>query len=208
MSGCAALLSYRVNLSKASYAMKIQSKKPHFTHFQFVLMISLLASASSVFAQFGGGGMGGGMGRRGGMGQGHSDVSNNNSSSIANPANAIPEQLIQELSALEYDLRLTQDQVPQWLMFSDRVRAYIDDQIRNKLKEQSTQMSVQGKTLGLQYLEQVVNTEQNKYSDLEDIQIQAKLLYPNLNANQKLLMDLRMSKIVSPNLYLYLSPAK
>ena len=188
--------------------MKLQPKKSHLISFKFILVISLLASATSVFAQFGGGGMGGGMGRRAGMGQGHSDASNNNSGAIANPANAIPEQLIQELSALEYDLRLTQDQAPQWLMFSDRVRAYIDDQIRNKLKEQSNQISAQGKTLGLQYLEQVVNTEQNKYSDLEDIQIQAKLLYPSLNADQKLLMDLRMSKIVIPNLYLYLSPAK
>ena len=153
-----------------------------------------------------GGGMGGGMGRRGSMGQGRSDSSS--ASTIANSANAIPEQLIQELATLEYDLRLTQDQMPQWLMFSDKVRSYIDDQIRNRLKEQSNQASIQEKALGLQYLNQIVTTEQNKFSDLEDIQIQAKLLYPTLNADQKLLMDLRMSKIVMPNLYLYFSPAK
>jgi hypothetical protein len=183
-------------------------RKPQKAPHQFILTIWLLALATSSFAQFGGGGMGGGMGRRGGMGQNHSDTSSNTSNSIANSINPMPEQLTQELSSLEYDLRLTQDQVPQWMMFADKVRAYIDDQIRTKLKEQSIQASAQANPLGLQYLAQVVNTEQNKFSDLEDIQIQAKLLYPTLNADQKLLMDLRMSKIVVPNLSLYIFPTK
>ena len=182
--------------------------KPQNATMQFILTIWLLALTTSSFAQFGGGGMGAGMGRRGGMGQNHSDTSSNASNSIANPINPIPAQLTQELSSLEYDLRLTQDQVPQWMMFADKVRAYIDDQIRTKLKEQSIQASAQANPLGLQYLAQVVNTEQNKFSDLEDIQIQAKLLYPTLNADQKLLMDLRMSKIVVPNLSLYIFPTK
>ncbi len=186
--------------------------KPQNATMQFILTIWLLALTTSSFAQFGGGGMGAGMGagmgRRGGMGQNHSDTSSNASNSIANSINPIPAQLTQELSSLEYDLRLTQDQVPQWMMFADKVRAYIDDQIRTKLKEQSIQASAQANPLGLQYLAQVVNTEQNKFSDLEDIQIQAKLLYPTLNADQKLLMDLRMSKIVVPNLSLYIFPTK
>lgn len=168
------------------------------------LLLSLLSE--SCFAQFGAGGMGGG--RRGAMGQTHPDSSTNYNKSNVNPQNTLPEQLIQELSTLEYDLRLTPEQMPQWMMFSDKVRAFIDDQIRNKLKEQNNQSSALGQTLGLQYLLQLVVTEQNKYSDLEEIQTQAKLLYPQLNADQKLLMDLRMSKIVVPNLFLNFSQPK
>jgi hypothetical protein len=163
------------------------------------ILLSLLATSS--LAQFGGGGMGAGMGRRGGMGQGRVDQSAGNGTVVSNPMNLVPEQIVQELSTLEFDLRLSQEQLPQWMMFSDRVRAYIDDQIRMKLKEQNNSILAQGKSLGLQYLAQTVSAEQNKFTDLEDIEIQAKLLYPMLNSDQKLLMDLRMSKIVAPNLF-------
>jgi hypothetical protein len=98
----------------------------------------------------------------------------------------------------QVDLKLVPQQEGKWLEFSESVRAYVDDQVRQKFKDQHPPNEP---LTGLSYLAKLVDNSSHQYSDLEEIEIKAKAFYPLINNDQRVLFDLRMSLIVMPNVF-------
>jgi len=160
-------------------------------------------------AQFGGGmggmgGMGGGMGRRGMSNSYPRDSSARESSKTSERTTGV-DQVLYQLSTLQLDLKLNADQESKWFEFSEAVRAYVDDQVRQKFKDQTRQINTNEANTGLAYLAKLVDNSSHQYSDLEEIEIKAKALYPFLSNEQRVLFDLRVPTIVITNLFF--SPA-
>jgi hypothetical protein len=166
------------------------------------LFICLLAAAcgSSAFAQFGGG-MGGGMGggrRSGSYDRGTRQEKPQDPSSVRNlEFNNSTDQVLTRLGTLQFDLQLNPDQLPYWAKFDDRLRLYLDDLSREKMKTipvvESQPMVVVN---GLTYVAKMVDAVRNRYADLEDIESSAKALYQNLTPAQKIIFDARLPFIL------------
>lgn len=172
------------------------------TNFGRPFVICLLAAAcgSSAFAQFGGG-MGGGMGgnrRSGSYDRGTRQEKPQDPSSIRNlEFNNSTDQILTRLGTLQFDLQLNADQLPHWAKFDDRLRLYLDDLSREKMKTvpvvESQPMVVVN---GLTYVSKMVDVARNRYADLEDIEIAVKVLYQNLTPSQKIIFDARLPFIL------------
>jgi hypothetical protein len=108
------------------------------------------------------------------------------------------DEVLYQLSTLQVDLKLVPQQEGKWLEFSESVRAYVDDQVRQKFKNQHPSNEP---LTGLSYLAKLVDNSSHQYSDLEEIEIKAKAFYPLINNDQRVLFDLRMSLIVMPNVF-------
>ena len=152
-------------------------------------------SRTTVFAQWGGGGMGGG--RRGG---GASDRSYGGATSReASPEVNFnsSEQILGRLQGLKTDLQLTPQQEAVWMQFEDKVRAYIDDLVRQKIKEQPVPVNSSAAPMdGLLFLSALVDKERNRYTSLEEIEIQARNLNDVLKPDQKIVLNSRLPSIV------------
>jgi hypothetical protein len=166
------------------------------------LFICLLAAAcgSSAFAQFGGG-MGGGMGggrRSSSYDRGTRQEKPQDPSSVRNlEFNNSTDQVLTRLGTLQFDLQLNADQLPHWAKFDDRLRLYLDDLSREKMKTipvvESQPMVVVN---GLTYVSKMVDAVRNRYADLEDIESSVKALYQNLTPTQKIIFDARLPFIL------------
>ena len=166
------------------------------------LLAGLLLQASVAQAQFGGGmgGMGGGMGRRA-MSSAQSRESSTRDSAKTSDRTSSVDQILYQLSTLQIDLKLSTEQEAKWFEFSEAVRAYVDDQVRQKFKDQNHQNNPSENTTGLLYLSKLVDNSSHHYSDLEEIEAKAKAFYPLMNNEQRVLFDLRMSIVVTPNVF-------
>jgi hypothetical protein len=156
-------------------------------------------------AQFGAGmggmgGMGGGMGRRAMSSAPSRDSSTRDSAKTSDRTSSV-DQILYQLSTLQIDLKLSPEQGAKWFEFSEAVRAYVDDQVRQKFKDQSHQINPSENTTGLLYLSKLVDNSSHQYSDLEEIEAKAKAFYPLMNNEQRVLFDLRMSIVVTPNVF-------
>jgi len=104
----------------------LRNKSQRFALLGFILCILSL----NAFAQFGGG-----MGGMGGMGGGKRSGSYDRSSRSENPKNQNSEkayesanstdQLLARLGTLQFDLKLTEEQLPNWSKFDSKIRTYI-----------------------------------------------------------------------------------
>ena len=173
-----------------------------FSKFGRSLFICLLAAAcgSSAFAQFGGG-MGGGMGggrRSSSYDRGTRQDKPQDPSSVKSlEFNTSIDQILTRLGTLQFDLQLSADQLPHWAKFDDRLRLYLDDLSREKMKtipvvESQPMMVVNGLT----YASKMVDAVRNRYANLEDIEVAIKALYQNLTPAQKIIFDSRLPFIL------------
>jgi hypothetical protein len=194
-------------MTSIKQVLSVSSSKPWLGAVRFrslmvgALWLALL-QAQWAQAQFGGGmgGMGG-MGRRG-MSNSYPRENSARDSSKNNERTTSVDQILYQLSTLQIDLKLSAEQESRWFDFSEAVRAYVDDQVRQKFKDQSRQMSPNEANTGLSYLAQLVDNSSHQYSDLEEIEIKAKALYPVMNNAQRVLFDLRIPSIVTAHLFL------
>lgn len=155
----------------------------------------------NAFAQFGGG--------MGGMGGSKRSGNYDRSSRSDNSRNQNPErvlesvnnsdQLLTRLGSLQFDMKLTEEQLPNWSKFESKVRTYIEDLEREKIRsipvpigEASTTMN----SSGISYVRKMVDTVRNRYADLEDIESAYKNLHVSLSPSQKIVLDARISSIL------------
>jgi hypothetical protein len=166
----------------------------------FVICLLAVACGSSAFAQFGGG-MGGGMGgsrRSGSYDRGPRQEKPQDPSSVRSlEFNNSTDQILTRLGTLQFDLQLNADQLPHWAKFDDRLRLYLDDLSREKMKTipvvESQPMVVVN---ALTYVSKMVDVARNRYANLEEVEIAVKALYQNLTPTQKIIFDARLPFIL------------
>jgi hypothetical protein len=160
----------------------------------FLILVSACIYAADAQAQLGGNGIGGGR-RSGGYDR------SSNSSGYKDAALPITfnssDQLLARLQSLKTDLNLTPQQEGSWMQFEDKVSSYIEDLVRQKIKEQPSSISAtDGQPSGVAYLSLLVDKQRNKYTSLEDIELNAKKLNEILSPNQKIILNSRLPNIV------------
>lgn len=155
----------------------------------------------NAFAQFGGGMGGMGGSKRSGN---YDRSSRSDSSRNQNPERVVEslnnsDQLLTRLGTLQFDMKLTEEQMPNWSKFDSKVRTYIEDLEREKIRsipvpigETSTTMSHSG----ISYVSKMVDSVRNRYADLEDIESAYKNLHLSLSPFQKIILDARISSIL------------
>ena len=178
----------------------LRIKSQRFALFGFILCILSL----NAFAQFGGG-----MGGMGGMGGGKRSGSYDRSSRSENPKNQNSErayesanssdQLLARLGTLQFDLKLTEEQLPNWSKFDSKIRTYIEDLEREKIRGIPAPMAeaqIPTNFSGMSYVSKMVDSVRNRYADLEDIETAIKSLYQTLTPSQKIVLDARIPSIL------------
>ena len=160
----------------------------------FLILVSACIYAVDVQAQFGGNGISGG--RRSGGYDRSSNSSGYKESVLPITFNSF-DQLLARLQSLKTDLNLTPQQEGTWTQFEDKVTSYIEDLIRQKLKEQPSSIeTIDGQPSGVAYLSLLVDKQRNKYTSLEDIELNAKKLNEILSPSQKIILNSRLPTIV------------
>lgn len=157
-----------------------------------LIFLLALACGASAFAQFGGG-MGGSR-RQGSYDRGSRQEKLRDPSNERNlEFNHTTDQILTRLGTLQFDLQLNADQLPYWAKFDDRVRIYLDDLSREKLRTipvvETQPMAVVN---GLTFVSKMVDSVRNRYASLEDIEASVKGLYQNLTPAQKIIFDARL----------------
>ncbi len=170
---------------------------------KLLLVIMLSLSGVNAFAQFGGGmgGMGGMGGKRSGgyerSGRGENPRSQNSETPMLTLNNS--DQLLTRLGTLQFDLKMTEAQLQPWLLFEGKVRTYIEDLEREKIKSipvPAGEVQAAGFLTGMAYLSKMVDSVRNRYADLEDIEAAAKGLHLILTPAQKIIFDARIPSIL------------
>lgn len=168
------------------------------------LVLSSAMLVPDVYAQFNGGGMGGG-GRHGagerpkGGGCDAADKTTAAANGQAGPHNPLSrEQLEYHLGTLRVDLKLTPEQAAAWQPFADRVLALQADMERQRGRSASALASSAASTGGIKPIANAVDTTRNRLTALEDIESAGRALYQTLQADQKALADLRMAGFITP----------
>ena len=168
-----------------------------------LLVIMLSLSGANAYAQFGGGmgGIGGMGGKRSG---GYDRASRSDTARSQGSENQIvslnsSDQLLMRLGTLQFDLKMTEAQLQPWLLFEGKVRTYIEDLEREKIKSMpvsAAEMQAPGFQSGLVYIGKMVDSVRNRYADLEDIETAAKSLYSTLTPAQQIMFDARISSVL------------
>ena len=148
------------------------------------MLIAFLAL--DAFAQFPGGGgtrgRSGGGRQQGGMPRGEAQQAPNDLVNL----------LDYRLETLQEDLKLSPAQQRYFDIFADRVRALGDDMMRERERARTPGLT---QPTTPQQLDHLIDVTRNRMTALEDIAASAKTLYENLNAEQKLLADSRVSTL-------------
>ncbi len=176
---------------------------------QFRIFILILVAAGTTtllvpdaLAQVGGGfggSMGGGMGGRSHGGRNTNGDTSGESKTNAEKRPEIPdpngfEQISYRLSLIQEELKLEPGQLGAWLSFASKVRSYAADLAREKSNVSANAFQA----IGLQHIEQALDTARNRLTALEDIESSTKSLYFALKPEQKILLDKRIPTIVAP----------
>lgn len=171
--------------------------KKNFLACMLVVTLTWSLGAAMSFAQFGG--RGGGLdGIFGGGKRDRRDRGGNmpdQERPIDRPVRDIYEQTKQQLALMEVDLQLSADQQTPWSTFAQKVHAYASDLSRERARMGLPQgVSVDG----LRQIDQVLQRQRTRVSELEEIRNAADALYATLSTEQKRTADARMQAIFSP----------
>ena len=163
-------------------------------------LLSASVLFSDAYAQYGGAGMGGRMGRgdRGARSDSTGDARSQRADRPAAADAVSYEQIEYRLSTLQQDLKLTADQGGTWQAFADKVRAHAGDLARERAQRLTVSATNAAPSGGLHHIGQAVDAARNRLTALEDIETAAKALYQTLSPAQRDLADLRIVTIVAP----------
>ncbi len=155
----------------------------------------------NAFAQFGGGmgGMGGGKRSSNSDRSGRSDYPRNQNSDRVFESVNNSDQLLTRLGTLQFDLKLTEEQLLNWSKFDSKVRTYIEDLEREKIRSIPIpvgEVSAVPSLSGMSYVSKMVDSVRNRYADLEDIESAFKSLHLSLTSTQKIVLDARIPTIL------------
>ena len=178
--------------------------KPYLVIPAACVILSSLLLVPDVYAQFGGGNMGGGAGmggpRPGERGKGCGDKPEGAPPAAGQaPQMMGRDQLEYRLSTLQVDLRLAAEQAPLWQAFANRVLALEGDLARERNRTtpvHASALSAPGG--GIKPIAAAVDKVSNRLTALEDIEAASKALYQALNAEQKTMADVRMGEFLTP----------
>lgn len=175
--------------------------KPYLIVPMACVALSSLLLVPDVYAQFGGGGMGGrGAPHLGDRGKGCSEKPDASQRPMGQqPEMMGREQLEYRLNTLQVDLHLTPEQAALWQTFADRVLALEGDLARQRNRA----MPVNASTLSapgspIKPIATAVDQARNRLTALEDIEAASRALYQALQADQKTMADVRMAEFLTP----------
>jgi hypothetical protein len=158
-----------------------------------VTLAAIATSATTAYAQFGGGPSAGGTGgRRGGRNGPDRRKGGDGKADGRTPVN----QLEITLHEFHDDLKLTAAQEPAWQSFADSVRTLADDLAREQVERRAPS------SLGmLQRIDRAVDLARNRFTAVEDTADAAKRLYTSLTPEQQAAADPRLANIVMTALW-------
>jgi hypothetical protein len=188
---------------------QLPNMKPYLMTLAAFLFISSLLLVPDVYAQFSGGGMGGGPGA--GMGGGRPGDRGKGCDGGEKPgADKGPkgqppemmgrEQLEYKLSTLQVDLRLTPEQTTLWHAYANHILALESDLSRQRARGVSASATLGSGPAGagVRQIASAVDSARNRLAALEDIETANRALYKVLQPEQTTMADVRSAEYLTP----------
>ncbi len=161
-----------------------------------VIALIFLSGETASFAQFGGrGGFGGIFGGPSRSRRGANTPNQGRPSDQLVPD--LYDQTEHQLTLMEVDLQLSPDQQEPWHTFAQKVRTYAADLSRERAR-MGLPLSEGTAVSGLRQIDELIDSQRNRTTELEEIRTAANTLYATFSSDQKKIADTRMHSIFSP----------